>query len=79
MVRPHLEYASPIWSPLYKKDKIPTEKVQRRSLKGLSYQERLKVLGLPTLEYRRDRADLIQVYKILHNIYKVDKEKLFIM
>ena len=37
------------------------------------------MLGLPTLEYRRDRADQIQVYKILHNIDKVDKEKLFTM
>ena len=30
------------------------------------------------LEYRRERADIIQVYKILHNIDKVDK-KLFQM
>ena len=48
LVRPHLEYASPIWSPLYKQDKIAIENVQRRgtrlvkSLKGVSYQERLK-------------------------------------
>ena len=87
LTMPHLEYASPVWSPLYKKDKITIENVQRRgtrlvkSLKGLPYQERLKVLGLPTLENRRDREDLIQVhvYKILHNIDKVDKEKLFTM
>ena len=31
MVRPHLEYASVIWSPLYKKDKITLENVQCRS------------------------------------------------
>ena len=83
----HLEYASPVWSPLYRKDKITIENVQRRgtrlvkSVKALPSQERLKVLGLPTLEYRRDREDLIQVhvYTILHNIDKVDKEKLFTM
>ena len=34
-------------------------------------------LGLPTLEYRRERADLIQAFKILNNIDLVDKEKLF--
>ena len=47
------------------------------SLKNYSYPERLKKLGLPTLEYRRERADLIQVFKILNNIDLVDKEKLF--
>ena len=37
----------------------------------------LRKLGLPTLEYRRSRADIIQVYKILYEIDIVDKEKLF--
>ena len=83
IVRPHLEYATPVWSPFYKKDKIIIENVQRRatklvsSCKDLSYPERLRTLGLPTLEYRRERADLIQVYKILHDIDSVDKGKLF--
>ena len=31
------------------------------------------------LEYRRDRADMIQVYKILHDIDNDDKNKLFTM
>ncbi len=43
------------------------------------YHERLRTLGLPTLEYRRLRTDMIQVYKILHGIDKVDKDKLFTM
>ena len=30
-----------------------------------SYEEILKHLGLPTLEYRRARTDLVQVYKII--------------
>ena len=83
IVRPHVEYATPIWSPLYKKDKIIIENIQRRatklvpSCKNLSYPERLRKLGLLTLEYRRVRADLIQVYKILNDIHIVDKEKLF--
>ena len=49
------------------------------SLKHLSYSEHLKPLGLPTLEYRRDRADMIQGYKILNGIDKVDKDSLFTM
>ncbi len=39
------------------------------------YQDRLRILGLPSLEYRRERADMIQVYKILHGIDKLDKKQ----
>ena len=82
IVRPHLEYGTVIWSPMYKKDKIAIENVQRRatklvrSCKDLSYPERLRKLGLPSLEYRRERSDLIQVYKILNDIDKINKDKL---
>ncbi len=69
-VRPHLEYAAPVWSPYRKKDIKLIEKVQRRAtklvpcLKNLSYQERLAKLNLTTLEERRTRGDLIQFFKI---------------
>ena len=88
VVRPHLEYASTVWSPVYKKlkkDKIAIENVQKRATKlvkcvsHLPYRERLRALGLPTLEYRRERADVTQVYKILHDMDKMDKNKLFTM
>ena len=39
----------------------------------------MKTLGLPTLEYRRLRADVIQVYKILNQIDRVDIDKFFTM
>ena len=83
LVRPHLEYATPIWTPLYKKDSIMLENVQRRAtrlvkaLSGLTYQERLLELGLPSLEYRRLRADVIEVYKIIHQIDKINIDKFF--
>lgn len=83
LIRPHLEYASPVWSPMYKKDMIALENVQRRAtrlvktLSNLSYPERLKSLGIPTLEYRRERADVIEVYKIINGIDKVNSEKFF--
>lgn len=56
IVRPHLEYASSVWSPHVKKDKIALENVQRRatrlvkSLFGQTYSQRLRALGLPSLE-----------------------------
>ena len=75
LVRPHLEYGVPIWFPYKMKDIEEVEKVQRRatkqvkSLHGLSYEQRLRKLNLPTLRYRRHRGDMIEVYKILHGIY----------
>ena len=68
---------------MYKIDRIATENVQKRATKSvksvshLPYGEKLRDLGLSTLEYRHERADVIQVYKILHDIDKVDKRNLF--
>ena len=42
-------------------------------LKCQEYCDRLKALKLPSLCYRRARGDMIEVYKYLHGIYKVDK------
>ena len=53
------------------KDKELLEKVQHRftrffkELRQLDYTERLRRLGLWSLEERRNRADLIEVYKIV--------------
>ena len=43
---------------------------------GHSYVERLRLLGLQTLETRRHRADLILVYKLLHNLVDYDYQKI---
>jgi len=80
LVRPHLEYAAPVWDPHYKKDKALLEGVQRRatnqipSLKDLSYPERLRKLGLPTLRYRRLRGDMIEAYKMMNGLYDAEVE-----
>jgi hypothetical protein len=82
-VRPHLEFASPAWSPWTEADKAVLEKIQRRAvsmvsgLKGESYEEKLKELGLPTLEERRHQADMLQTFKILRGIDRVDHKTWF--
>ena len=69
LVRPHLEYCVPAWSPHYE-DKVLLERVQHRFTKmvpgfrQLTYEQRLKRLGLWTLEERRNRADLLEVFKM---------------
>ena len=44
-------------------------------LKMLSHQERLTELNLPTLYYRRNRYDLIQLFKIIAHIEDTDVAK----
>ena len=46
-------------------------------LRGLSYKERLEKLILSTLEYRRKRLDLIQVFKIIHGLGDIDMNLFF--
>lgn len=75
MVRSHLEYGQAVWNPHLKKHIQKIETVQRHAtkrvegIKDLSYTERLKYLGLPTLLYRRSRGDMIETYTSMYNIY----------
>ena len=84
LIRPHLEYACQSWSPYLKKDINLLEQVQRRAtaivpeLTNLPYPARLKALGLTTLEDRRIRGDLIEVYKMTHGLTNIDPSQFFV-
>ena len=69
MVRSHLDYCFPVWSPYRKGDIEALEKVQKRAtkmipaLKNLPYKDRLKACNMSTMHYRRVRGDMIETYK----------------
>eukprot|EP00061_Rhincodon_typus_P015821 g43721.t1 len=69
--------------PVFKKDIIKLESVQKRftkmlpGMESLSYKSTLERLGLSSLERRRMRGDLIEVYKIMRVTDKVNDKALF--
>ena len=74
----------PFWSPINVKDADMLEDVQRKAtkmspgLRNLSYEERLKRLGMFSLRCKRLKSDMIEVFKMIHGIDKVYREKFFL-
>ncbi len=81
-VRPHLEFA-PAWSPWLQADVDILEDVQRKAikmmvgLKSKTYEEGCKEVGLDSLVIQRERADMIQVHKIMHGMDQISAETFF--
>lgn len=70
-VRPILEYCSQVWNPYTLTDIKKVESVQRRFTKKLfpknvSYEKRLEILNLESLQYRRVLNDIFLTHKIIY-------------
>ena len=72
MVRSRLEYCCPVWNPVKISDIQKIENVQRcfvrkiAGLKDMDYRDRLKKLKMMSLQRRRERYCIIQVWKIIN-------------
>lgn len=70
LIRPILEYASSVWSPSRIGLMNKLERVQRKVTKliygDVSYSNRLAMLKLPSLRWRRNYLDMLRVYSIVH-------------
>ena len=84
-VRPLLEYAVAVWSPWTDQDCEMLEKVQRRAvrmisnIRGETYEEKLKDVGLMLLKERRIRGDMIETFKVIKGVNRVVKDDWFKM
>ena len=82
-IRPKLKSSVAAWSPWTETDKNVLEKVQERmtrllsDVRGKTYEERLKEVGLTTLTQRRERGDAIEAFKTLNGFYRVEKSQWF--
>ena len=83
LVRPLVEYCTPAWSPHYNEDKVLLEKIQHRftrmipGFSHLDYMTRLKKLNLWTLEERRNRADLTELFRMYKGLSRIKTESMF--
>ena len=82
-VRPKLEFAVSAWRPWQQGDIDQLEKVQKRMLRMVSnvrggdYEDRLRMVGLTTLEERRARGDMVETFKTLNGKNRVEMAEWF--
>ena len=79
LVRPQVEYASPVWSPHTDKNINKIEAVHRRAARWVTHDyssyssvtQMINILGWRSLEQRRADARLMMFYKIVHDLVEI--------
>ena len=70
--------------PTQKKHVLKLERIQRIAtkkvpeLEDLTYEERLKEMHHTTLKERRERSDMITIYKLMNNLEETDRKELIL-
>ena len=86
-VQPKLEYCTCVWNPYLKKDILLLESVQKKFSRDIcvrcnipfaSYLDRLYILGIKFLEYRRVEFDLILMYKFCYHLSDLQFDDYFV-
>ena len=81
LVRPHLDFCAPVWSPHLSKDKLALEKVQKRAGHWIcskwdhcnhkwskSYKEVCSELKWPTIHQRHTMLPCCQIYNVINSL-----------
>ena len=74
LVIPIIDYCSIVWNPHLKKEIKAIEKIQRNytkritNMKDLEYYDRLKVLNLYSMERRRERYEILYIFKTMKRL-----------
>jgi len=82
-MRPHLEYCNQMGIPQYRRDIDLLERIQRRAtnmiqrMEHLSYEDRLRELGLFSLEKRKLQGALIAAFQYVKGNYRKEGKRLF--
>ena len=78
-MRPIVEYGNAIWGPHFAFDQQSLKKSSEEplaklipTLQHVPYTERLVLLKLPSMQYRRWRGDMILMYKIIQGLIGID-------
>ena len=74
LIRPLMEYTSPVWAPCTISDIETLERIQHFALKISfkqwtgHYSEKLVRANIPTLHYRRNSGKVLLLHKIIHKL-----------
>ena len=74
LIRPHLEYAAPLWDPHLQKDVDALEGVQKFAMKLITrkwdqgYAQLMQIVDLPSLQDRRLHLKLQHMFRIIHGL-----------